>query len=92
MHAGGRSFYNPGQELNRDVSVLALGEFLKDHKDAKVLEAMSATGIRGIRYAKTLDPAFRIFFNDSDSLAVEEIWRNLALKRSGQQQDCGHKR
>lgn len=41
-------FYNPVMALNRDLSVLAV-DILKPPR--KVLDALSATGIRGVRYA-----------------------------------------
>mmetsp|Transcript_51231 Transcript_51231/g.81388 ORF Transcript_51231/g.81388 Transcript_51231/m.81388 type:complete len:572 (+) Transcript_51231:48-1763(+) len=43
-----------------------------------VLEALAATGIRSIRYAKELDAVRSIVANDLDETAVEHIKRNMA--------------
>lgn len=44
----------------------------------KVLEALAATGIRSIRYAKELDAIRCIVANDLDETAVAHIRRNMA--------------
>ena len=52
-------FYNPVQQFNRDMSVAAINQFVQDRKNdtmfedkdgLTVLEALSATGLRSIRY------------------------------------------
>mmetsp|Transcript_10200 Transcript_10200/g.13981 ORF Transcript_10200/g.13981 Transcript_10200/m.13981 type:complete len:80 (-) Transcript_10200:1406-1645(-) len=61
----GAVFYNPVQEFNRDISILAIREFekiLKEERTAKgkahdgisVLEALAATGLRSVRYMKEI--------------------------------------
>jgi tRNA G26 N,N-dimethylase Trm1 len=45
----GRVFYNPVQEFNRDFSILALKTFA-ERKPLTVLEGLSASGLRAIRY------------------------------------------
>ncbi|KRH91866.1 N2,N2-dimethylguanosine tRNA methyltransferase, partial [Pseudoloma neurophilia] len=76
-------FYNHAQKINRDLSVLVIEQFLKDLKNKKqktaILEAMSATGLRGIRYFKELSSDFDLFLNDLDPKAVETIQNNLEL-------------
>jgi len=58
-------FYNPVQEFNRDISILAITQFgrmLKAEKEEKkeefeglkVLEALAATGLRSVRYCKEI--------------------------------------
>ena len=42
-----------------------------------ILEAMSATGLRAIRYAKEIDGVGTIVANDMDKAAVEAIQRNI---------------
>lgn len=78
----GKVFYNPAQCVNRDLSVMVLRTFLKDYKnkssDKKViLEALSATGLRSIRYAKEIS-AVQILANDIDPKAVELIEKNIS--------------
>jgi len=94
-------FYNPVQEFNRDLSIAAIQQCLSimaKEKPAKtkfsVLEALSATGLRSIRYAKEIEvnrPAataeeeeeavtvpLEIVANDISKRAVESIKRNIA--------------
>lgn len=80
----GKVFYNPAQCVNRDLSVMVLNTFFKDYpsksKDKKViLEALSATGLRSIRYAKEI-PSVNILANDIDPKAVELIKNNVDLE------------
>lgn len=64
------AFYNPAQEFNRDMSVLAINTYFNYHKYRKqkeinkittgeykfsVCEPLSATGLRAIRYLKELN-------------------------------------
>ena len=44
----------------------------------RILEALSATGLRAIRYAKELPNVERVVANDMDAGAVEAIARNIA--------------
>ena len=58
----------------------------KDPKPAKkvrILEALSATGLRSIRYAKEVDGVDEIIANDLMSEAVEMIKRNVELNGVG---------
>lgn len=107
----GNVFYNPVQEFNRDISILALNTFIeifkqdlekrkpphvkgikkKDNvpppvvdKRIKILEALSATGLRSIRYAKEVEGVDEIIANDLMAEAVEMITRNV------KNNDVGH--
>ncbi|KAF3424129.1 hypothetical protein E2986_07553 [Frieseomelitta varia] len=82
-------FYNPVQEFNRDLGVAALTAFIKDIQEQKterntkkedgitVLEALSATGLRSIRYAKEVKGIKQIVANDICAKAVESIKKNI---------------
>ena len=72
-------FYNPVMALNRDISVLAV----KLIQPGKVLDALSATGIRGIRYALET-PAEEVWLNDISEDAYSLIKRNLSLNFEGE--------
>ncbi|ACJ16135.1 N2,N2-dimethylguanosine tRNA methyltransferase [Thermococcus onnurineus NA1] len=72
-------FYNPLMALNRDISVLAL----KALGSRRVLDALSATGIRGIRYALET-PAGEIWLNDINPNAFRLIVDNVKLNFSGE--------
>jgi tRNA (guanine26-N2/guanine27-N2)-dimethyltransferase len=52
-------FYNPVQQFNRDMSIAVINQFVKDRENDEVfkekggltiLESLSATGLRSIRY------------------------------------------
>ncbi|WUR04111.1 tRNA (guanine(26)-N(2))-dimethyltransferase [Vairimorpha necatrix] len=77
------TFYNPAQKTNRDISILVIEEYFKNKKklddnkkNIKILDAMSATGLRGLRYLKEI-PNSQIFFNDINDNAIETINNNL---------------
>ena len=47
------AFYNNIQEFNRDMSIAVINNFSKSFypsKKLKILEALSATGLRSVRY------------------------------------------
>ncbi|RNF04506.1 putative N(2), N(2)-dimethylguanosine tRNA methyltransferase [Trypanosoma rangeli] len=80
-------FYNPAQVVNRDLSVCALACFSHLRRDEPrrkggtrngitILEALSATGLRAIRYYKEISGVRFIIANDLDADAVECIRRN----------------
>ncbi|KAF2076456.1 hypothetical protein CYY_002259 [Polysphondylium violaceum] len=83
-------FYNPVQEFNRDVSILMIKLFIqerkqelaaknKEFKKIKILEALSATGLRSIRYAKEIgEDLDYILANDIEQSAVDSIIKNRA--------------
>lgn len=88
-------FYNPVQEFNRDLSVLVLRTYLKynvwhhrsearhvqERGGMKILDALSASGLRSIRYAKELGPGEsivkEIVANDLSETAVDLIKKNI---------------
>ena len=45
-------FYNPAMKTNRDVAVAAIACFSKNDPQYSYLDALSASGIRGLRIAK----------------------------------------
>jgi len=71
-------FYNPEAELTRDFSVSALQVFQKEFKNKiNVLDALSATGIRGLRYAKEVKGIRKTVLCDKNPIAVKLIKRNI---------------
>lgn len=82
-------FYNPVQEFNRDLSAAVLTIYAKtrnaevsnkngqERDGITVLEALSATGLRSIRYAKEVPGIKQIVANDISAKAVESIQRNI---------------
>lgn len=79
-----RVFYNPIMEFNRDLSILALQAYINlyaTHKPVRILEPLSATGIRGIRYALELEDINEIIINDLDKYSWKIMKRNVKLNR-----------
>ncbi len=68
----GPVFYNPRMELNRDVTVLLLSVLRPD----SYLDAMGASGVRGLRAAGEL--GLSVTINDRDQRAVGLIRQNAA--------------
>jgi tRNA (guanine26-N2/guanine27-N2)-dimethyltransferase len=67
------AFYNPKMKLNRDIGVaVAKALSLNDY-----LDALSASGIRGMRVAKEASVE-KVTLNDISPVAYELIQRNLA--------------
>ncbi|KAL1488981.1 hypothetical protein ABEB36_014761 [Hypothenemus hampei] len=95
----GHVFYNPVQEFNRDLSSSVLSAFVnevREHGDTTVyqagvpyekgisiLEALSATGLRSIRYAKEIPGVKNIIANDLSEVAVQDINHNIELNNVG---------
>ncbi|WP_101295217.1 tRNA (guanine(26)-N(2))-dimethyltransferase [Halegenticoccus soli] len=74
--AGDGVFFNPTQELNRDVTVAALRAYREREPRAETyLDATAASGIRGVRAAAE---GFDVTCADVDSEAVELAEENLA--------------
>lgn len=76
----GQVFYNPVQVVNRDLSVLVIRwlQRQRPNKKLRVLEALSATGLRAIRYAKEIPNVSHVLANDLEPAAVQTIARNVA--------------
>ncbi|CAG9764043.1 unnamed protein product [Ceutorhynchus assimilis] len=89
----GKVFYNPVQEFNRDLSISVISTYtrqlLKDQlctqpgvkceAGISILEALSATGLRSIRYAKEIPGINKIIANDISARAVQDINSNIKL-------------
>ena len=73
-------FYNPIQEFNRDMSIAAISTWARTYQkpSISILEGLSATGLRSIRYAKEITgkPA-TITANDFAIDAVSQIQKNI---------------
>src|SRR3954464_12621144 len=86
-------FYNPAQEYNRDLSVLVLDTYLEnelwkrskkgrkyDQRQLNVLDALSASGLRGVRYARELvnvNKLHKIHMNDISENAIKVMTHNV---------------
>lgn len=75
-------FYNPRMAFNRNISVAAVQAFQKDaDRKISVLDALSASGIRGLRYAKEISGIEKVFLNDNNPVAAKLIKKNIALNK-----------
>lgn len=83
-------FYNPVMEVNRDISVLVVQRFV-GKGGTRILDGLSGTGIRGIRFAKEVEGEFSVLLNDwnehSYELILENIKKNGVRKTEGGQED-----
>ncbi len=80
-YAGGRLepawmpvFYNPAMIPNRDISVAALQAYIDvyaPHRPVNIVEPLTATGVRSVRYALELEGTGRVIAGDIDPRAVE---------------------
>lgn len=70
-------FYNPEMKLNRDVSVAAIACFSKDRPDYTYLDALSASGIRGLRIANEV--GLETTMSDWEEDSVRMIENNITL-------------
>jgi len=69
-------FYNPNQELNRDLTVAVLRAYReRESRASSYLDAMTASGVRGVRAAAE---GWDVTMCDRDPQAVELARRNLA--------------
>lgn len=78
----GEVFYNPRMEFSRNISVAALQVFQKQFRQKlTVCDALAATGVRGLRYAKEAKGIKSVVLNDKNPLATGLIKRNVALNK-----------
>ncbi|AGK61280.1 N(2),N(2)-dimethylguanosine tRNA methyltransferase [Archaeoglobus sulfaticallidus PM70-1] len=70
-------FYNPRMKFCRDFDIAVFRAIHEKERMVRYLDALSASGIRGIRAC--LEAGYDVSFNDIDERAVETIKRNLEL-------------
>ncbi|RLF02675.1 MAG: tRNA (guanine(10)-N(2))-dimethyltransferase [Thermoprotei archaeon] len=75
-------FYNPRAIPSRDLSVLLLSVCTKacyGNRPIKIIEPLSATGVRGFRYLLEIPNVEEVFLNDKNTLAYKLILLNSEL-------------
>ncbi len=70
-------FYNPAMRMNRDISVAVIACFSKNAPDYTYLDALSASGIRGLRIANEV--GINTTMSDWEDTSVELIKKNIEL-------------
>lgn len=75
---GEGAFYNPAQKFNRTLTIKIINQFITGSQKDRIvlLECMSATGLRGIRYLKELQGVDKIVMNDISHSACSSIVNN----------------
>ncbi len=73
-------FFNPVMEFNRDVTVLAFQAYQRMiNKEVSICEPLTATGIRGIRFAAEISGVKRVVSSDINEHSVKLAAHNIAL-------------
>jgi len=74
-------FYNPRMSVSRDISVALVEAYSLTSKRDKirVCEPLSATGVRGLRYAAEVEAVEEVILNDRDRSAYELERENASL-------------
>ncbi len=63
-------FYNPAAAVSRDLSVAILAAYVEAlGRSVTVCEPLSATGVRGLRYAAEVEGVAKVVLNDRSELA-----------------------
>jgi len=70
-------FYNPAMRMNRDITVAAVACFSKAHPEYTYLDALAASGIRGLRVAKEV--SLPTTMSDWEESSFELIKKNIEL-------------
>jgi tRNA (guanine26-N2/guanine27-N2)-dimethyltransferase len=75
-------FYNPVMELNRDLAVLALQAYQKlVNRELRVCEPLTASGLRGIRFAAEVEGVEEVVMGDINERAFNLAKHNIALNK-----------
>ncbi|OYT62520.1 MAG: tRNA (guanine(10)-N(2))-dimethyltransferase [Thermofilum sp. ex4484_15] len=76
----GPVFYNPRAEAVRDIDVLLLQCFARRNLgEFELVDALSATGVRGLRYVAEVRGANLAYLNDINKNAVELMTKNAEI-------------
>ncbi|MCA9496166.1 MAG: hypothetical protein KC589_04445 [Nanoarchaeota archaeon] len=75
-------FYNPQMKLNRDISLLVLKTYFNNFKAIKFCDPMAASGIRELRFLKTIPEIFEtITMGDISKTAIKNIKKNAKTNK-----------
>ena len=70
-------FYNPRMQLNRDISVIFLSTYLRNHQIALMCEPLTGSGVRTLRYLNECEGNFKAIMFDANPQAVDTANRNI---------------
>ena len=75
-------FYNPKMAFCRDLSVLVVQCFEKKlNKSLRICDPLTATGVRGLRYAAEVDNVSYVLLNDINPDAVKLALENVEINK-----------
>ncbi len=75
-------FYNIHMSFSRDFSICVLKTYAKlSNKRLRIAEPLTASGIRGLRYAKEIEEVSEVLLSDVNPIAVELAKINTFLNR-----------
>jgi tRNA (guanine26-N2/guanine27-N2)-dimethyltransferase len=83
-------FYNPRMQLNRDLSVLFLRAYMKNHPVEMMCEPLTGSGVRTLRYLNECPGDFHAKMSDANPLAVETARRNIESLGFGDRAEVIH--
>jgi len=73
-------FFNPVMEFNRDLTILALRSYQQTiKKEISICEPLTATGIRGLRFATEISEVKTVICGDISDQSVELAAHNVEL-------------
>lgn len=70
-------FYNPRMKLNRDISVLLLSGYMANSSIERMVEPLTGSGVRTLRYLNECTGAFTAMMFDANPQAIEFAKRNI---------------
>ncbi|MEM2535119.1 MAG: hypothetical protein QXD12_04870, partial [Candidatus Nezhaarchaeales archaeon] len=76
-------FYNPVMSFSRDFSICILKAYakLKGKRYLRIAEPLTASGVRGIRYAKEVEEVGEVIISDVNPIAVRLARINVVLNQ-----------
>lgn len=75
-------FYNPEAEMQRDISISVLSAWKNISREKIwICDALSASGVRGLRYAKEVKGVKEVLLNDHNPIAFKLIKQNIKLNK-----------
>jgi len=83
-------FYNPRMRLSRDIGVALIEAYCNftSKKNITIMEPLSATGVRGLRYAKEVKCVSKVYLNDLNRYAFKLIESNIRINDLTERVEC----
>jgi tRNA (guanine26-N2/guanine27-N2)-dimethyltransferase len=70
-------FYNPRMRVNRDLSVLFLGAYMKEHDVKLICEPLAGSGVRSLRYLNEVPGEYDALLCDVNPTAIDTAIKNI---------------